>query len=60
MCSYRNIISIRISFISRYVCTYEEFVLVTVAPQCNRITATGQDTDNKKICTNIQNGQYAK
>ncbi len=42
-------IRIRISFIARYVCTYEEFVLVTEASQCNRRTATGQNTDNKKI-----------
>ncbi len=40
------------SFIARYVYTYEEFVLVTEALQCNRMTATGQDTDNKK--NNIQ------
>ncbi len=43
------------SFIARFVCTYEEFVLVTVAPQCDRMTATGQDTDNKK-----NNGQIYK
>ncbi len=53
------------SFIARYVCTYEEFVLVTVAPQCNRMTATGQDTDNKKNnvqiykMDNIQNRQFS-
>ncbi len=41
----------RMSFISRYVYTYNEFVIVTEAPQCNRKTATGQDIDNKK---NIQ------
>ncbi len=29
-----------------YVYTYEESVIVTEAPQCNRITATGQDTDH--------------
>ncbi len=40
------------SFIARYVYTYEEFVLVTEAPQCNRMIATRQDTDNKK--NNIQ------
>ncbi len=40
------------SFIARYVYTYKEFVIVTEAPQCNRMTATGQDTDNKK--NNIQ------
>ncbi len=37
----------RMSFISRYVYTYEEFVIVTEAPQSNKMTATGQDTDNK-------------
>ncbi len=26
---------------------YEEFVIVTEAPQSNKMTATGQDTDNK-------------
>ncbi len=35
--------------------TYE-FVIVTEAPQCNRMTATGQDTDNKRIIYNIQIG----
>ncbi len=39
-------IRIRMSFIARYVCTHKEFVLMTVAPQCDRMTATGQDTDN--------------
>ncbi len=39
----------RMSFIARYVYTYEEFVIVTEAPRCNRKTATGQDTDNKII-----------
>ncbi len=34
--------------LARYVYTYEEFVIVTEAPQCNRMTATGQDTDNKR------------
>ncbi len=38
----------RMSFIARYVYTYKEFVIVTEAPQCNRMTATEQDTDNKK------------
>ncbi len=37
----------RIGFIGRYVYTYEEFVIVTEALQCNRMTATGQDTDDK-------------
>ncbi len=36
----------------RYICTYKEFVLETEAPQCERMTATGQDTDNKN--NNIQ------
>ncbi len=44
----KNIIRIRISFIARFFCTYEEFVLVIVAPQCDRMTATEQDTDNNK------------
>ncbi len=41
----------RMSFIARYVYTYEEFVIVTEAPQCNRMTAQdrSQDTDNKRI-----------
>ncbi len=39
-------IRIRMSFIARYVYTYKEFVLVTEAPQCDRMTETGQDTDN--------------
>ncbi len=43
---------IRISFIARYVYTYEEFVLVPEAPQCDRMIETGQETDNKKIKTN--------
>ncbi len=29
--------------------TYEEFVIVTKALQCNRLTATGQDIENKII-----------
>ncbi len=46
---------LRISFIARYVCTYEEFVLVTEAPQCDRMTVTRQDTNNKN-----NNIQYTK
>ncbi len=34
------------SFIARYAYTYEEYVLVKEAPQCNIMTATKQDTDN--------------
>ncbi len=37
------------ALLARYVYTYEEFVIVTEAPQCNRMTATGQDTDDKII-----------
>ncbi len=44
---YAIYIRMRMSVIARYVYTYEEFVIVTEAPQCNRMTATGQDTDNK-------------
>ncbi len=36
------------SFIARYVYTNEEFVSVTEAPRCDRMTVTRQDTDNKK------------
>ncbi len=62
-------IRIRISFIARYVYTYEEFVVVTEAPQCNRMTATRQDTDNKENkknnihiykIDNVQNSKKAK
>ncbi len=42
----------RMTFIARYVYTYKELVIVTEAPQCNRNTATGPDTDNKN--NNIQ------
>ncbi len=51
------------SFIARYVYTYEEFVLVTEAPQCDRMTVTRQDTDNKKYkiqiykIDNVQNSK---
>ncbi len=38
-----------LALLARYVYTYKEFVIVTQAPQCNRKTATGQDTDNKRI-----------
>ncbi len=41
------------SFIARYVYTYEEFVIVTEVSKCDRMTATGQDTDNKEY-TNRQ------
>ncbi len=47
------IMRMRMSFI---VYTYEEFVIVTEAPQCNKKTATGQDTDNKNIDYNDYTG----
>ncbi len=50
----------RMSFIARYVYTYEEFVVVPEAPQCIRMTATWQDTDNKIILYNIDNVQKSK
>ncbi len=34
------ILRIRMSFIAKYVCTCKEFVLVTEAPQCDRMTMT--------------------
>ncbi len=42
----------RMSFIARYVYTYEEFVIVTKLHSATEKTATGQDTDNKN--NNIQ------
>ncbi len=48
------IIRIRMSFIARYVYTYEEFVFVTVAPRCNRMTATGQTQTTNEQYTNRQ------
>ncbi len=41
------------SFIDQ-VYTYKEFVIVTEAPQCNRMTATGQDTNNNIQIGNVQ------
>ena len=46
---FRIRIRIRMSFIARYVYTYEEFVFVTEAPQYNRMTATEHKTHNKRI-----------
>ncbi len=43
------VIMFRIRIIISFIARYEEFVLVTEAPQCNRMSVTGQDTDNKKI-----------
>ncbi len=37
------------ALLARFVYTYEEFVIVTEAPKYNRMTATGQDTDDKRI-----------
>ncbi len=36
------------ALLAGYVYTFEEFVKVTEAPQCNRMTETGQDTENKR------------
>ncbi len=36
------------ALLARYVYTYEDFVIVTEGPQCNRMTVTGQDTDYKR------------
>ncbi len=43
---------------ARYVYTYMEFVIVTEAPQCNRMTVTGyrQQKNNIQI-GNVQNGK---
>ncbi len=30
-----------LALMARYVYSYEEFVIVTDAPECNRMTATG-------------------
>ncbi len=46
----------QMSFIAQ-VCL---FVIVTEAPQCNRMTATGQDTDNKRAIYYIGNAQNGK
>ncbi len=46
---YTRLREIRMSFIVQVVYTYEECVIVTEAPQCNR---TG--TDNKRIYINSQ------
>ncbi len=36
-----------LALLARYIYTYKEFVIVTEAQQCNRMTVTGQDTYNK-------------
>ncbi len=49
------------SFIGQVCLHKEEFVIVTEAPQCKRMTATGQDTDkikNNIQIGNIQNSKY--
>ncbi len=52
-------IRIKMSFIlARYVYTYEEFVIVTEAPQCNRMTVTGEDTVNKRTMYKMAETQY--
>ncbi len=44
------------SCIARYVYTYEDIFVVTEAPQCNRMTVTGQHTDNTK--TVVSSGNF--
>ncbi len=39
------------ALLARYVYTYEEFVIVTEVPQCNRMTVTGQDTSSSYTIT---------
>ncbi len=48
----------RMSFIARYVYTDGEFVLVTEAPQCDRMTVTGhrRQKNNMQI-GNVQNSK---
>ncbi len=48
------------ALLARYVYTYEEFVIVIEAPQCNRMTTTGQDTDNKRTIYKYTNRQCTK
>ncbi len=38
----------QLALLAKYVCTYKEFVIVTEAPQFNRMTAIGQYTDNNR------------
>ncbi len=48
--------SSELALLARYVYTYKEFVKVAEAPQCNRMTVTGQDTDNKITIYKYTNG----
>ncbi len=38
----------------------KEFIIGTDAPQCNRMTVTGQDTDNKRTIYKYINRQCIK
>ncbi len=49
-------IRIRMSFIGQVCLHIRGICYSDKAPQCNRMTATGQDTDNKEQYTNIQIG----
>ncbi len=49
-----------LALLARDVYTYEEFVIVTEAQQCNRMTATEQNTDNKITIYKFTNRQYTK
>ncbi len=44
------------ALLARYVYAYKESVIATEAPQCNRMTATGQDTVNKRTIYKYANG----
>jgi len=55
MSYYKPEIRIRIrirALLARYVYTYKEFVIVTEAPQCNKMTVTGQQ--HRQQTNNIQ------
>ncbi len=47
------------ALLARYVYTYEEFVLVTEASRCNRMTATWHRQQNNIQIGNVQNGTNA-
>ncbi len=49
------------SFIAKYVYTYEEFVFMTEAPQCNRMTKTYNKKEQvNKRDNNIQIDNYVQ
>ncbi len=60
--SWRHIIRIRIRMSSiGQVCLHIQGICYSdKAPQCNRMTATGQDTDNKRTIYKYTNRQCTK